>query len=148
MSAQQIPTAGRPLDDQTVAALQDAVGVLAAKWSVLVLARLASGTQRFTELLREIDGVSRRMLAATLRQLERDGLVQREVYARVPARVEYQLSSAGEELLSALTPLAGWGLAHHDELAAARAHFDHLQLWRAESQELQARSQATTPRIV
>ncbi|MEA2291813.1 MAG: hypothetical protein QOF17_833 [Solirubrobacteraceae bacterium] len=148
MAAPSLPAGGNPLDDQTVAALQDAVGVLAAKWSVLVLARLSSGNHRFTELLRQIDGVSRRMLSATLRQLERDGLVHREVYARVPARVEYQLSPAGEELLSALAPLAGWGLAHQGELAAARAHFDHLQRWRAESQELQARSQASTPRII
>jgi DNA-binding HxlR family transcriptional regulator len=138
----------KPLDDDSVAALQEAVGVLAAKWSVIVLARLAPGTQRFTQLLRQIDGVSRRMLSATLRQLERDGLVRRHVYARVPARVEYELSSAGADLLSALAPLAGWGLEHQDELAEARAHFDHLQVWRAESQELAARSQADTPRIL
>jgi DNA-binding HxlR family transcriptional regulator len=137
-----------PLDDDSVVALQEAVGVLAAKWSVIVLARLSGGTQRFNQLLRQIDGVSRRMLSATLRQLERDGLVRRHVYARVPARVEYELSTAGEDLLSALAPLAGWGLAHQDELAEARAHFDHLQQWRAESQELAARSQADTPRIL
>jgi DNA-binding HxlR family transcriptional regulator len=136
-----------PLDDQTVVALQQAVGVLAAKWSVIVLARLASGTHRFNELLRQIDGVSRRMLSATLRQLERDGLVKRHVHARVPARVEYELSPAGEDLLSALIPLAGWGVDHADALAAARAHFDRLQRWRAHSQELQAQSQ-TMPRIV
>jgi DNA-binding HxlR family transcriptional regulator len=147
MSAHPLPTSRAALDEQTVSALQEAVGVLAAKWSVIVLARLASGTHRFNELLRQIDGVSRRMLSATLRQLERDGLVERHVYARVPARVEYELSTAGEDLLSALAPLAGWGIAHHEDLAAARAHFDRLQLWRAESQELQARSQAT-PRIV
>src|SRR3954451_21861578 len=87
-------------DDDSLPALQQAVSVLAAKWSVLVLARLADGTHRFNELLRQIDGVSRRMLSATLRQLERDGLVERHVYpARVPARVEYELSSAGVALL-------------------------------------------------
>jgi DNA-binding HxlR family transcriptional regulator len=147
MSAHPLPDPRAPLDEQTVHALQDAVGVLAAKWSVIVLARLASGTYRFSELLRQIDGVSRRMLSATLRQLERDGLVERRVYARVPARVEYELSATGEDLLSALGPLAGWGIQHRDDLAAARVHFDRLQLWREESQELQARSQAT-PRIV
>jgi DNA-binding HxlR family transcriptional regulator len=147
MSAQPLPTSRTPLDEQTVVALQDSVALLAAKWSVVVLARLASGTHRFNELLRQIDGVSRRMLSATLRQLERDGLVERHVYARVPARVEYELSTAGADLLSALTPLAGWGIAHADDLAAARVHFDRLQAWRAESQELQAKSQST-PRIV
>jgi DNA-binding HxlR family transcriptional regulator len=147
MSAQPLPSPRTPIDEPTVAALQEAVGVLAAKWSVIVLARLSSGTHRFNELLRQIDGVSRRMLSATLRQLERDGLVERHVYARVPARVEYELSPAGEHLLSALIPLAGWSKEYADELEAARVHFDRLQLWRAESQELQARSQ-TTPRIV
>src|SRR4051794_14301191 len=141
MSAAPLPTPATPLDEQAVAALQQAVSVLAAKWSVLVLARLADGTHRFNELLRQIDGVSRRMLSATLRQLERDGLVERHVYpARVPARVEYELSSAGVALLSALTPLAGWGLDHADDLAAARVHFERLQARRTESAELQARS--------
>ena len=148
MSAHSLPGSRSPIDDETVVALQSAVGVLAGKWSVVVLAQLASGTCRFSELVRGIDGVSRRMLSATLRGLERDGLVRREVYARVPARVEYQLSPAGESLLSALAPLAGWGLTHQDTLAAARVHFDRLQDWRAESQELQAVSQAVTPRIV
>jgi DNA-binding HxlR family transcriptional regulator len=134
-------------DDEALAALQAAVGVLAAKWSVVVLARLASGTQRFNELLRQIDGVSRRMLSATLRQLERDGLVERHVYARVPARVEYELSPVGEHLLVALVPLAGWGLEHRRDLSVARERFDRLQHWRSESEELRARSQAATRRI-
>jgi DNA-binding HxlR family transcriptional regulator len=135
-------------DEESVAALQSAVGVLAAKWSVVVLARLASGTHRFNELLRQIDGVSRRMLSATLRQLERDGLVERHVYARVPARVEYALSPVGENLLVALAPLAGWGLEHRGDVTDARERFDRLQHWRAHSAALQARSQAETPRIV
>jgi DNA-binding HxlR family transcriptional regulator len=148
MSAHPLPTARAPLDEQTVAALQQAVGVLAAKWSVVVLARLASGTHRFNELTRQIDGVSRRMLSATLRQLERDGLIERHVYpARVPARVEYELSSAGEALLSALTPLAGWSLDHAEDVAAARAAYERLQSRRAASEELAARTQST-PRIV
>src|SRR5215204_7807081 len=122
----QTATAPR-IDGEDLEALQAAVGVLAAKWSVVVLARLDAGSSRFNELLRQIDGVSRRMLSATLRQLERDGLVERHVYARVPARVEYDLSPAGQELLSALIPLAGWGLEHADTLAAARARGLELQ---------------------
>ena len=148
MSAHPLPPPPAALDEKTVAALQQAVSVLAAKWSVVVLARLSSGTHRFNELTRQIDGVSRRMLSATLRQLERDGLIERHVDpARVPARVSYELSSAGEALLSALTPLAGWGLDHADDLAAARVHFERLQSKRSESEELKARSQST-PRIV
>jgi DNA-binding HxlR family transcriptional regulator len=134
-------------DDDSLAALQAAVGVLAAKWSVIVLARLGSGTHRFNELLRQIDGVSRRMLSATLRQLERDGLVERHVYARVPARVEYELSAAGEHLLVALVPLAGWGLEHREDVFDARERYDRLQAWRMQGGEITARS-ASTPRIV
>ncbi len=138
----------RTPDDETLQALQAAVGVLAAKWSVSVLTSLAQGTSRFNELLRQIDGVSRRMLSATLRQLERDGLVERHVYARVPARVEYELSPVGEHLLIALVPLAGWGLEHQSDVSDAREHFDRLQRWRYEGEEIKARSQADSRRIV
>src|SRR3954465_12967063 len=131
MSAASLHPARPPLDDTTVGALQEAVGVLTAKWSLAVLARLACGPHRFHELLRQIDGVSRRMLSATLRQLERDGLVKRHVYARVPSRVEYELSAAGQHLLVALVPLAGWGLEHQSEVFNAREKFDRLQAWRS-----------------
>jgi DNA-binding HxlR family transcriptional regulator len=147
MASTTQPITLRASDAETLNALQSAVGVLAAKWSVVVLARLAEGTHRFNELLRQIDGVSRRMLSATLRQLERDGLVERHVYARVPARVEYELSPVGEHLLVALAPLAGWGLEHQAELSRAREHYDRLQRWRSEGEEIKARSQAT-PRIL
>jgi DNA-binding HxlR family transcriptional regulator len=134
-------------DDPGLVALQGALGVLGAKWSLSVLARLTSGTVRFNELLRQIDGVSRRMLSSTLRQLERDGLVLRHVYARVPARVEYELSDTGEELLAALAPLLDWGKLHQTDIMEARERFDRLQLWRAESQELQANGQQRQPRV-
>ena len=147
MASTPIPAPFPTSDEDSVAALQAAVGVLAAKWSVIVLARLGCGTHRFNELLRQIDGVSRRMLSATLRQLERDGLVERHVYARVPARVEYELSPVGEHLLVALVPLAGWGLEHRSEVFSAREEFDRLQRWRTEGEEITARSQST-PRIV
>jgi DNA-binding HxlR family transcriptional regulator len=112
-----------------------------------VLARLTNGTQRFNELLRQIDGVSRRMLSATLRQLERDGLILRHVYARVPARVEYELSDTGEALLLALAPLMDWGSVHQLAIAEARERFDRLQLWRAAGQDLQAHQPARQPRV-
>ena len=148
MAAHPAPTTIVLPDEESLEALQAAVGVLAAKWSVVVLTRLATGTRRFNELLRQIDGVSRRMLSATLRQLERDGLVERHVYARVPARVEYELSPVGENLLAALAPLAGWGIEHRGDVTDARERYDRLQQWRAHSEALQARSQAAAPRIV
>jgi DNA-binding HxlR family transcriptional regulator len=141
-----VQTAAAPrIDGEDLEALQAAVGVLAAKWSVVVLARLDAGSSRFNELLRQIDGVSRRMLSATLRQLERDGLIERHVFARVPARVGYELSPAGQDLLAALAPLAGWGVEHRAELFAAREQFDRMQEWRANREGMQARSRAGAP---
>jgi DNA-binding HxlR family transcriptional regulator len=134
-------------DGPAIDALQGALSVLGAKWSLVVLARLTSGTHRFNELLRQIDGVSRRMLSATLRQLERDGLVLRHVYARVPARVEYELSDSGEALLLALAPLLDWGKLHQDEIAEARIRFDRLQLWRAAGQDMRQSNAARQPRV-
>src|SRR5919199_516842 len=147
MASTPIPAAFPTADEEALVALQGAVSVLAAKWSVVVLARLGDGTHRFNELLRQIDGVSRRMLSATLRQLERDGLVERHVYPRVPARVEYELSPVGEHLLVALVPLAGWGLEHQRAVHEARERYDRLQQWRSKGEELTAKSQAS-PRIV
>ena len=132
-------------DEDDLEALQAAVGVLAAKWSVVILTRLSTGSSRFNELLRQIDGVSRRMLSATLRQLERDGLVERHVYARVPARVGYELSPAGVDLLDALAPLAGWGVLHRDDVFASREQYDRLQEWRSNREGIQARSRAGAP---
>jgi DNA-binding HxlR family transcriptional regulator len=148
MATQTLQLPSAVADEDNVEALQAAVGVLAAKWSVLVLARLATGSQRFNELLRQIDGVSRRMLSATLRQLERDGLVERHVVARVPARVGYELSPAGADLLSALAPLAGWGLEHRAQVHDARERFDRMQRWRSDREGMQARSRAATPPMV
>jgi len=143
MSAHTASTAR--IDGDDLEALRAAVGVLAAKWSVVVLARLDAGSSRFNELLRQIDGVSRRMLSATLRQLERDGLIERHVFARVPARVGYELSPAGQELLAALAPLAGWGVEHRADLSAAREQFDRMQAWRSNREGMQARSRAGAP---
>ena len=143
MAAQTAPA--HRIDEDNLEALQAAVGVLAAKWSVVVLTRLDAGSSRFNELLRQIDGVSRRMLSATLRQLERDGLVERHVYARVPARVGYELSPAAVELLDALAPLAGWGVQHRADVFAAREEYDRLQEWRVNREGIQARSRAGAP---
>src|SRR5882762_7352709 len=68
---------------------------IADKWSLLVICILADGVRRFSELRREIDGISQRMLTLTLRQLEREGLVDRKVFPVVPPRVDYKLPPLG-----------------------------------------------------
>src|SRR4051794_29465195 len=84
--------------------LRDLLDRLSDKWSLLVVEVLGQGTLRFSELRREIDDISQRMLTLTLRHLERDGLVARTVYPVVPPRVDYELTSLGRTLLDAVTP--------------------------------------------
>src|SRR5260370_3869765 len=104
--------------------LRDLLDRLADKWSLLIVELLGHGTRRFTQLRREIDGISQRMLTLTLRQLERDGLVRRTVYPVVPPRVDYELTSLGATLLGTIQPLVAWTHAHRDDIAAARRAYD------------------------
>ncbi len=94
------------------------------KWTLYVVHVLGRGTRRFSELQREIEGVTPRMLTVTVRNLERDGLVTRTVYPVVPPRVEYNLTRAGETLLVAVTPLVEWAADHLDEIDRARRLYD------------------------
>ena len=100
---------------------------IADKWSLLVISLLEERTLRFTELRRQIDGISQRMLTVTLRQLERDGLVCRTVYAEMPPRVEYCLSALGHTLLGTIQALVTWTEEHQAEIARARVEFDAAQ---------------------
>ena len=97
---------------------------VADKWSLLVIALLDRRSLRFTELRREIDGVSQRMLTRTLRHLERDGLVRRTVHPVVPPRVDYELTPLGATLHDTIRALVTWTEEHQNEIAAARAAYD------------------------
>ncbi|WP_435974595.1 winged helix-turn-helix transcriptional regulator [Streptomyces sp. Qhu_M48] len=97
---------------------------VADKWSLLVIALLDRRRLRFTELKREIDGVSQRMLTVTLRQLERDGLVKRTVHPVVPPRVDYELTPLGRTLHVTIRSLVTWTEQHQNEIAAAREEYD------------------------
>jgi DNA-binding HxlR family transcriptional regulator len=93
---------------------------IGSKWGTLVLLVLSDGTHRFSELRRAVDGVSEKMLAQTLRTLERDGLVEREVKPVIPPHVEYRLSPLGRDLMARLMPLMEWVAQHADGIVAAR----------------------------
>ncbi len=97
---------------------------IADKWSLLVICVLADGTHRFSELRREIDGISQRMLTLTLRQLEREGLVSRTVFPVVPPRVDYELTELGSTLLDTIQELVAWAGKHGNEIIAARDAYD------------------------
>ncbi|MFE9449725.1 winged helix-turn-helix transcriptional regulator [Streptomyces sp. NPDC006739] len=90
------------------------------KWSLLLIAVLESGPLRYTDLQRQVPGISQRMLSLTLRQLQQDGLISRAAYAEVPPRVEYTLTSLGRGLHEIVTSLIGWAADHHDEIRANR----------------------------
>jgi len=104
--------------------LRDLLDRIGDKWSLLVVELLGEGSRRFTELKRDIDGISQRMLTRTLRHLERDGLVTRTVHPVVPPRVDYELTPMGASLLEAIAPLVGWTRAHRPAVIAARAAYD------------------------
>lgn len=97
---------------------------IADKWSLLVIALLDKRSLRFTELRREIDGISQRMLTVTLRQLERDGLVSRTVHPVVPPRVDYELTPLGRTLHATIQSLVVWTEQHQNEIAKARSLYD------------------------
>ena len=94
------------------------------KWSILVLITLASRPHRFNDLVRAIPDISKRMLTQTLRGLERDGLVGREVFATKPPSVEYRLSALGMSLLDPLSALIAWAEHHQQSIERTRERFD------------------------
>ena len=103
-----------------IADVQEIMGSICDKWSLLLLHQLSQGTKRHGELLRGIPGISQKMLTQTLRSLERDRLVQRTVYPVVPPRVDYALTRLGGTLTSPLLALYRWTEAHLAEIHRAR----------------------------
>ncbi len=95
------------------------LGHVTGRWGGLVLGALVDGTRRYSELRNRIDGISEKMLAQTLRDLERDGLVVRRQYPTVPPRVDYTLSAAGTEVARRLRDLMTWLEDHARDLIAA-----------------------------
>src|SRR5277367_6515418 len=98
------------LDPRIEALVNDLIGRVADKWTMLILEVLAEkGELRFTRLSESVDGISQKMLTQTLRQMERDGLLTRTVHAVVPPRVEYKLSQLGMGLGAAFCGVWVWG---------------------------------------
>ena len=111
----------RSLDCRRVSRVLARVG---DKWSVLIIMSLGEHSMRFNELRRAIEGISQRMLTLTLRGLERDGLVSRQVTPTIPPRVEYHLTELGRSLSAPVRALGGWAQAHSGEIEAAQEKFE------------------------
>lgn len=94
------------------------------KWSLLVMLSLHGRRRRFMEVKRSIGEITQRVLTQTLRNLERDGYVGRQVHPTVPPAVEYWLTPLGESLLQPLGKLIEWANAHFDEVMASRRRAD------------------------
>lgn len=111
-------------EGEAVRELLDHIG---DKWTILVivmLSRSANYRARFSELQKSISGISQRMLTTTLRHLERDGYIIREVFAEVPPRVEYELTNLGESLLTPMHALVNWLEESKAKITEARKKFD------------------------
>jgi len=94
------------------------------KWTTLIIGLLSDDAKRFSELQRSIHGISHKMLTQTLRHLERDGLITRTVYAEVPPRVEYQLTTLGKTLCEPILAIVRWSETYIDQVSAAQIEYD------------------------
>jgi DNA-binding HxlR family transcriptional regulator len=108
-------------DDELRALVRGLLTTIGDKWTLVVVATLVDGQRRFTGIQREIDGISHRMLTKTLRDLEHDGLVSREVHAEVPPRVVYALTPLGRTLLDPVDGLVRWVQEHGRTVLEHRA---------------------------
>ena len=97
------------LKDLPKCPVETTLKLIGDKWKILIIRDLLNGTRRFGELKKVCSGISQKVLTTNLRAMEDDGLVQREVYAEVPPRVEYTLTDVGYSLAPVLNAMASWG---------------------------------------
>ncbi|GAA1018940.1 MULTISPECIES: winged helix-turn-helix transcriptional regulator [Amycolatopsis] len=100
------------------------LAIVGDKWALLIVRMLRDGPRRFTELKREIEGISQRMLTVTLRDLERDGILTRTVHNVMPPHVSYELTAMGRTLREATAPLLEWSVEHLAKIEKSRADYD------------------------
>ena len=97
---------------------------IANKWTALIVVVLGAGPLRFSEVRERVDGISPKVLAETLRRLQRDGIVTRQAFAEMPPRVEYELTELGRTLREPLDALRTWAESNIDKVLAARDAYD------------------------
>ncbi|PKU22918.1 winged helix-turn-helix transcriptional regulator [Telmatospirillum siberiense] len=107
-------------------AVRELLAKIGGKWTIFLVLSLdlLGGRARFSELERAIPGISQWMLSSTLKALERDGLVIREVIPEVSPRVEYEMTDLGESLLSPTQGLVDWAKANWEQVREAQSHYD------------------------
>jgi DNA-binding HxlR family transcriptional regulator len=92
--------------------VEAALDIIGGKWKAILIFHILSGTKRFNEMRRLVPGLTQRMLTTQLRELEADGVISRRVYAQVPPKVEYSITSFGTTLAPVLTALGAWAEDH------------------------------------
>jgi DNA-binding HxlR family transcriptional regulator len=107
--------------------LREVLALIGDKWSTQILVALGDGPRRFTQLERAIEGISRRMLTLSLRNLQRNGLITRTVYPDAPPRVEYATTALIEDIREPLEALAAWARRAGPAIATARHAYDNSQ---------------------
>ncbi|MGE6740803.1 winged helix-turn-helix transcriptional regulator [Allorhizobium pseudoryzae] len=108
--------------------VRDVMIHIAGKWATLLLLALSEKPYRFGELRRLVPDISQRMLTQTLRDLQRDGYVERTVFPTKPPSVEYKMTPLGHSLYARLEGVMKWAAAHHPDIKAAREKFDASEL--------------------
>ncbi|MCL2017306.1 MAG: helix-turn-helix transcriptional regulator [Alphaproteobacteria bacterium] len=98
-----------PVKNAHICPAEVTVNLIDSKWKLLILWELSQGVRRFSDILKKIDGISQKMLTQSLRSLEADGLVSRQVYAEVPPRVEYSMTDLAHDLAKILDVMGDWG---------------------------------------
>jgi DNA-binding HxlR family transcriptional regulator len=121
---QRCITSFSDLPPEVCHSVSDVLARVGDKWSILVIAMLARGTLRFSELKRSLGSISQKVLTTTLRGLERDGYLTRKVTPTIPPRVDYELTELGRDSLGPVTALAEWAILTRKRVEAARAKFD------------------------
>lgn len=112
------------VDPEIEALVEDIIGKVADKWTMLILEALQEqGTLRFTQLGKAVGGISQKMLTQTVRRMEEDGLVRRTVHPVIPPHVDYALTALGESLSQAFCGVWIWAEKHHDAIKEARQAF-------------------------
>lgn len=106
------------IDEEECRRFQLSVELAGRKWSAAILMAGARGARRFSEYRSRVEGISDRLLAARLKELEQEGLIERDVQPTTPVSISYQLTPSGRQLISLLHPLVTWSHAHQSAKSA------------------------------
>ncbi len=112
---ENIVCSGSYQTDRNSCPVEATLEAIGGRWKVLILHELFNGTRRFGELHRGLHGITQKMLTQQLREMERDGLINREVYVQVPPKVEYSLTALGKTLHPVLDSMHIWGIKYLEQ---------------------------------